>query len=301
MEVKMALKQGSSQSTAVLLALSSVLCWSFAATSFKKALEAHSPWFVVFSGSVVSAVVLLVILLARGKRVSPSDARRGVLYGFLNPFLYYLVLLHAYDGLPAQIAMVVNYLWPVVLVLLAVPFLGHKLTRGGFAGVFLSFSGVAVMALMGRSSMRIELIPLGLAFLSTVVWAVYWLLNTRSTGDTNAVLLMSFTYGSIYLGLAGAITGQAFTPAPSALPWLVYIGVFEMGVTYIMWNTALKKAESTASVGGLIFLTPFLALIPIALIVGEGIAPSTITGLVLVTAGILLEKRFRHRAERLGD
>ena len=53
--------------------------------------------------------------------------------------------------------------------------------------------------------------------------------------------------------------------------------------------------------GGLIFLTPFLALIPIALIVGEGIAPSTITGLVLVTAGILLEKRFRHRAERLGD
>ncbi|HPF32953.1 MAG TPA: EamA family transporter, partial [Candidatus Sabulitectum sp.] len=79
------------------------------------------------------------------------------------------------------------------------------------------------------------------------------------------------------------------------------IGVFEMGITYIMWNTALKKAESTASVGGLIFLTPFLALIPIALIVGEGIAPSTITGLVLVTAGILLEKRFRHRAERLGD
>ncbi|HRW77874.1 MAG TPA: DMT family transporter [Candidatus Sabulitectum sp.] len=246
----MALKQGSSQSTAVLLALSSVLCWSFAATSFKKALEAHSPWFVVFSGSVVSAVVLLVILLARGKRVSPSDARRGVLYGFLNPFLYYLVLLHAYDGLPAQIAMVVNYLWPVVLVLLAVPFLGHKLTRGGFAGVFLSFSGVAVMALMGRSSMRIELIPLGLAFLSTVVWAVYWLLNTRSTGDTNAVLLMSFTYGSIYLGLAGAITGQAFTPAPSALPWLVYIGVFEMGVTYIMWNTAQKKPSPLHRWGG---------------------------------------------------
>lgn len=280
---------------AVFLALTSVLFWSWAATAFKKALEYHTPWFTVFAGSLISAGVLAVVLLIRGRRVVPGNVRQGALFGLLNPFLYYLVLLNAYHGLPAQIAMVVNYLWPVVLVLLAVPLLGQKLTPGGVSGILLSFSGVAFMALFGRGSLSIPWTPLLLALLSTVIWAVYWLLNTRSTGDTNAVLLMCFLFGTVYLGIYGILTGEGFIPRVPALPWLFYIGAFEMGITFILWNTALKRASSAATVGGLIFLTPFLALVPISVVVGEGIAPSTVMGLVLVTAGILLEKHFRPR------
>ncbi len=280
---------------ALLLALASVLFWSWAATAFKMALEYHTPWFTVFAGSLISAAVLLVSLLARGRRLGRGDIRRGALFGLLNPFVYYLVLLNAYNGLPAQIAMVVNYLWPVVLVVLAVPLLGQRLTPGGVCGILLSFSGVVFMALYGRGSLSISWPPLLLALLSTVVWAVYWLLNTRSTGDTNAVLLVCFLFGTAYLGIYGLVTGESFIPRTPALPWLFYIGAFEMGITFILWNTALKRAASAAMVGGLIFLTPFLALIPISIVVGEGIAPSTVMGLVLVTAGIFLEKHFRPR------
>lgn len=291
----MASDSRSNDGSAVILALASILFWSLAATAFKKALIFHSPWFVVFTGSVVSCVVLLFILLLRRKRVTAADARRGACFGFLNPFLYYLVLLNAYHGLPAQIAMVVNYLWPVVLVLLAVPLLGQRITVGGLAGILLSFTGVALMALLGRNSFSINLFPLLLAFLSTVIWAVYWLLNTRSSGEINAVLLMNFVFGSVYLALYGIITGQSFIPVTDSLLWVVYVGVFEMGVTYMMWNTALKKASSAAAVGSLIFLTPFLALIPIAVVVGEDIAPATVGGLILVTSGILIERRSRIR------
>ena len=289
----MASSNCSSHRSAVFLALASILFWSWAATAFKKALLHHSPWFVVFAGSVISTLVLLVMLLIRGKRVTAADAGRGAYFGFLNPFLYYLVLLYAYQGLPAQIAMVVNYLWPVILVLLAVPILGQKLTAGSLAGVLVSFSGVVLMALFGRDFLPIALYPLLLAFLSTIVWAVYWLLNTRSTGEANAVLAMSFFFGSFYLALYGAVTGESFVPVTESLLWVVYVGVFEMGVTYMMWNAALKKASSAAAVGSLIFITPFLALVPIALVVGESIAPTTIAGLMLVVAGILLEKKFR--------
>lgn len=285
----------SSDRAAVALASASIIFWSWAATAFKKALLCHSPWFVVFAGSLISTAVLAAVLAVRGRGISGRDAARGAVFGFLNPFLYYLVLLYAYDGLPAQIAMVVNYLWPVVLVLLAVPILGQRLTTGGITGVLVSFSGVALMALLGRNTLSIALYPLLLAFLSTIVWAVYWLLNTRSSGETNAVLLMNFLFGSIYLAIYGVVTGQSFIPAADAVPWIVYIGVFEMGVTYMLWNAALKKASSTAVVGSLIFLTPFLALVPIALVIGEGIAPSTVGGLVLVTAGIFMERHFRKK------
>ena len=286
-------RKGASRRTSVILALASILCWSWAATAFKKALVHNSPWFVVFAGSVVSTFVLFVSLVLRGKRVSSSDAARGTFFGFLNPFLYYLILLHAYNGLPAQIAMVVNYLWPVVLVILAVPFLGQKLNAEGIIGILISFSGVALMALAGRGSVEIDLLPLALAFLSTVVWAVYWLLNTKSPGDTNSVLFMSFLSGSVYLAIYGLVTAQSFLPETTSLYWVAYIGVFEMGVTYLLWNEALKKAPSAAAVSSLIFFTPFLALVPIAVVVGEDIAPSTLGGLVLVTAGILIGKHRR--------
>lgn len=280
---------------AVPLALASILFWSMAATAFKKALDHNSPWFIVFCASLISTAVLSAFLIGRGKRVSSRDVKTGALFGFLNPFLYYMVLLHAYNGLPAQIAMVVNYLWPVVLVVLAVPILGQKLTLGGISGILISFAGVALMALLGKGTLKIDLFPLLLAFLSTLAWAVYWLLNTRSKGETNSVLTMNFLFGTVYLTVYGVLTGQSFKPHIESLYWIVYVGVFEMGITYMMWNTALKRATSTAAVGSLIFLTPFLALIPISLVVGEGIAPSTVAGLVLVTIGILVERQFRKK------
>ncbi len=282
--------------SAILLALLSVLCWSGAATAFKMALVYGSPWLVVFSGVVVSTVIFGVAQALGKTVIGKADILSGLYLGFLNPFLYYLILLNAYDGLPAQIAMVVNYLWPVVLVLLSIPLLGQKLNMKGLAGILLSFAGVLFLAFAGQSSFVISAGPLFLAFASTFVWAIYWVLNARNKGKTTAVLFTSFLAGSIYLFLYGIATGQCFSLHSRILPWILYIGVLEMGITYIMWNTALKWASSTAAVSGMIFLTPFLALIFIGIVVGEKIAPSTVVGLLLVVGGIFIEKRFRRRA-----
>lgn len=282
-----------SDRSAVFLALISVICWSGAATAFKKALAYSSPWLVVFYASVISTVVFGLVLAAGKHRITRAHVVSGLYLGFLNPFLYYLVLLNAYNGLPAQIAMVVNYLWPVVLVLLSVPLLGQKLSKKGFTGVMLSFAGVAFLALSGGSSFSISPAPLLLALASTIVWAVYWILNTRSRGNTVAVLFTGFVSGSVYLFVYGVVTGQQFSLHTETLPWILYVGVFEMGVTYILWNTALRRASTTAAVSSMIFLTPFLALIFIQAVVGEKIASSTVIGLVMVAGGILLEKRSR--------
>ncbi|MCK5132956.1 MAG: DMT family transporter [Candidatus Sabulitectum sp.] len=290
------MKLRKSDRSAVVLAFVSVLCWSGAATAFKMALFYESPWLVVFSGSVISTVIFGFTLAVGRTRICRSDFLSGLYLGFLNPFLYYLVLLNAYNGLPAQIAMVVNYLWPVVLVLLSVPLLGQKLNVKGLAGILLSFAGVVFLALIGRNSFEIPTTPLLLAFASTFIWAVYWLLNTRNKGKTTAVLFTSFVFGSIYLLVYGIATGQEFSLHPGILPWIVYIGFLEMGFTYLMWNTALKWASSTATVSGMIFLTPFIALIFIGIVVGEKIAPSTVIGLMFVVGGILMEKYSRRRS-----
>ena len=75
----------------------------------------------------------------------------------------------------------------------------------------------------------------------------------------------------------------------------IYVGVFEMGVTFVTWITALRLSRTAAQVGNLIFLTPFLSLFFIRSTIGEPILPSTLVGLTFIVTGILLQQRFVSR------
>ncbi len=74
--------------------------------------------------------------------------------------------------------------------------------------------------------------------------------------------------------------------------WLAvtYVGLFEMGVTFVLWLTALKLTNNTARVSNLIFASPFISLILLANIIGEAIHPSTLIGLVLIIAGLAIQQ-----------
>jgi drug/metabolite transporter (DMT)-like permease len=63
-----------------------------------------------------------------------------------------------------------------------------------------------------------------------------------------------------------------------------------MGITFVLWLSALKLSENTAKVGNLIFISPFISLVFIHYLVGEDILPSTFIGLVLIVAGLLIQQ-----------
>lgn len=95
---------------ALLLGLAAVLLWSTAATAFKLALRELDVFQLVAWAVTASAVALLAIVWLQGQQGqqgllwSSLRARPGffLLLGAINPLVYYLVLLHAYDLLPAQ-------------------------------------------------------------------------------------------------------------------------------------------------------------------------------------------------------
>jgi drug/metabolite transporter (DMT)-like permease len=68
------------------------------------------------------------------------------------------------------------------------------------------------------------------------------------------------------------------------------VGVVEMGAAFVLWLSALRLSENTAKVGNLIFISPFVSLFFIRALVGEEILPSTVMGLLLVVAGIVLQR-----------
>jgi drug/metabolite transporter (DMT)-like permease len=212
-------------------------------------------------------------------------------FGLLNPFIYYLILFKAYELLPAQQAQPLNYTWAITLSLLSVPFLGHRLRLLEICAVFVSYFGVLVISTKGNLLALEFDNPLGvmLALGSTVIWAVYWLVNTRDKRDPVLGLFMNFLCAlpciTIYL-----LVFEGFRPV--ALPGLIgaaYIGCFEMGIAFITWLLALKLTSSTARIANLIFVSPFLSLILIHFLVGEEILVSSIVGLIFIVGGLLLQ------------
>ena len=284
------------QHKAYLFALSAVLLWSTVATAFKISLRHLDVFQLLLVASVTATLCLLLIVLVTGRikslaNLGKRDYLRLACLGILNPFCYYLVLFRAYDLLPAQVAQALNFTWAITLMLLSVPILKHRITRFDCIAVVICYSGVIVICFSGARFPAGELSATGifLALGSTVIWAFYWLLKTKDHVEPILGLFVSFLCSIPFI--AAVCWLQSGMPSPGAPGVLagVYVGLFEMGVTYILWLAALRLSEAAAKVSTLIFLAPFISLIFISRILGEAVAVTTIVGLLLIVAGLLVQ------------
>ena len=291
------------QRQAVLLTLLVILFWGTAASAFKIALRQVSPYTLLVCAAAVSTCALLLILLGRDQlgqlRTLPRPVLlRAALLGLLNPFLYYLVLFTAYSLLPGQIAMALNYGWPLVLTLLSVPLLGQSLRRSQLAAVGVSFVGAVLIATRGQLTHFGGLSGTGLLLAagSTLVWALFWLGNARIGADPVVKLFVGFCTGLIVAVVCSPLFGGLVLPPPAAWPALVYIGLFEMGITFVLWLSALQLATTTARITNLVYLTPFLSLCFLRLVTREPIHPTTAIGLALIVTSLLFQEFVARRA-----
>jgi drug/metabolite transporter (DMT)-like permease len=285
------------QKRATRYGLATVAMWSTVASAFKLSLAHLTPLQLLFFASLTSCLTLALVLAATGRlgalgRFTPAQWRRSLYLGALNPFLYYTILFAAYDLLPAQEAQPLNYTWAITLSLLAVPLLGQKLRGRDLLAILVSYSGVVVIATHGDLLGMRFASPSGvvLALVSTVIWALYWILGTRDDRDPVAGLFANFLCSLPLTFLAVLCFSDPFPTSWPGLAGAAYVGVFEMGLAFVTWLTALKCAENAARVANLIFLSPFCSLLLIHFFVGEAILPSTVVGLGLILAGLGVQR-----------
>ena len=141
----------SNQNKAYLFAGIAIFFWSTVATAFKLALEHLEPIQLVFYSTLFSVIVLFFIALIQGKiDLIKSFSKRALMHcaflGLLNPCLYYIILFKGYDILPAQEAMVINFSWPIMIVILSIPILKQKIDIKSFLSIIVCYVGVVVIA-----------------------------------------------------------------------------------------------------------------------------------------------------------
>jgi len=274
-----------------------ILFWGTSASAFKIGLKYIDYFQLLLYSSLTAVIFLFFVLWAQKKlKILKTFTRNQYLYsiflGFLNPFLYYVVLFKAYTLLPAQIAQPLNFIWPIVLVLLSIPILKQKIGLKSFVALIVSFIGVYFISSQGKLFNHQFADPLGvtLALSTSVVWALFWLYNMKDQRDEVLKLFLNFVFAFFFI-LAITIKESSVIPQNvEGVLTAIYIGLFEMGITFVIWLKALKLAGRTDKIGNLIYLTPFCALVFIHIFLREKIYLTTILGLILIILGILLQQ-----------
>jgi drug/metabolite transporter (DMT)-like permease len=285
------------QQRAYAAGLSAVLAWSTVASAFKISLRHLSPAQLVLYASIFSLLALLGLLgwqqrLGACWLALRQHWRLSLLLGALNPFIYYLVLFHAYALLSAQEAQAINYTWALTMTLMAVPILKQHLKPQDALAALVCYFGVLEIATHGAILTLHFSNPLGVGFAlaSTLLWSTYWLANTRDHRDPVIGLTLNFACSLPLTFLWCAWGGELHRVNWQGVAGAAYVGAFEMGFTFVLWLYAMKLTDSTAKIANLIFLSPLISLLLIHLLLGEPILPSTGFGLGLILTGLLVQK-----------
>jgi len=286
-----------SQKLAYKYALISILLWSTVATAFKVSLKYLSVPELLLYSSLFSAIILFcVILFQRKLNIFKEYIRKNYqkvfISALINPFLYYFVLFKAYDLLPAQEAQAINYTWALTLTFLSVIFLKQKLTVKDIMAGIICYFGVLIISTKGAPfSLNFSNSDgVLLALLSTVLWSIYWIINTKEKIDPVVGLFSNFLISLPIIFIYFIFTQPLELPEIKGIFAACYVGFFEMGITFLFWLKAMQSAVSTSKIANLIFISPFLSLIFIYFIVGEKIYQSTVLGLSVIIFGLILQQ-----------
>jgi len=284
------------QTKAYIYTIITVLLWSTVASAFKIALQELDFVQLLFYASCFSLLSLLAVLVVQRKihlliDLTKRDLVYSSLLGLINPTIYYLILFKAYDMLPAQEAQPLNWTWPIMLTILSVPLLKQKLTSKKVIAISIAFLGVIVISSKGNltecklTNITGDLLAIG----SSVFWALFWIFNIKDRRDPVVKLFYCFMFGCIYNFIIITLLTDFSIPSFKGITSAAYVGLFEMGISFILWLKALSLSRDSASVGIIAYITPFLSLVLIHFVVGETILISSIIGLILIVTGILFQ------------
>jgi drug/metabolite transporter (DMT)-like permease len=214
------------------------------------------------------------------------------LLGVGGLFGYHALYFAALQLAPPAEANLVNYLWPLLIVLLAAPLAGERLGWSHFLGALLGFSGMAMLAFgRGLHFAADHLLGYTLALGCALTWSLYSVLSRRF-GETPTDAIAAFCAASAILSLVCHLAFERTTWPATPAAWLAVLalGLGPAGAAFYLWDHAVKRGDIRA-LGALSYATPILST---ALLVVCGLAAPTSTLLLaalLVTVGAVLASR----------
>ena len=267
-----------------------ILLWAFLAVLTRGA--ANVPPFGLMAGCfAISGAGGIGWLALRGRLAEVRQPPLAWLHGVGGLFGYHALYFAALRLAPAAQANLLNYCWPLLIVLLSAVLLGLPLRAGHWAGLALGVAGCGLLLSGAAEFTPADGLGYALALGSALVWALYsvasrWFLSV----PTGA--LAGFCVATAVLAAVCHLVFETPTPiqtvAEGAL--LLLLGAGPLGGAFYLWDIGMKRGDPRL-LGTLAYATPVLSTV---LLIAAGFAPftlATVAAAALVGAGGLIAAR----------
>ena len=272
-----------------------VILWGTLSSVSKLLIDDLTPMSVLFYSSAIASVTLLIINLAAYgpklyKQYKKSDYGIICSLGFLGLFCYTALYYIGLANLTSQIACIINYMWPMMIIIFSCIILKEPFTLKTFLAILISFSGMALISIQGISGGLDGKSILGMAacFIAAICYGIYSVYNKKYDYDQWVVLHMAFTVTAVLSGLYCLVTKSFGILTPVMFLGMLWIGIFVNAIAYVLWGIAVNTGN-TAKISILAYFCPFLGVVFGRILLQEHIEPLAFAGLVLIIGGVLLK------------
>src|ERR1700710_1973114 len=282
---------------AVALMLMVCVSWGFNQIAVKLALPDIPPMLQAAIRSAGALPVLLLIARLRGVKMFERDGTLGA--GLFAGLLFALEFVMVYRGLlltSASRAVVFLYTAPFFVALGSYQFLGERLRASQWAGLGLSFAGVALAIGVPQANVDGNVLLGDLMIVGGgSLWAATTLLVKASPlrrAPPEKALGYQVAVSIPIIGLASWLGGETLTrvPGPLALSLMAYQALWVVGLTFLLWF-GLVKTYSASKLSAFTFITPLFGVIASYFIMHDTLTPVVGAAALLVIAGLWLVNR----------
>lgn len=289
----------------LLYAFTCVLIWSFIPIVSRFGQEGMDSFQFLFWSNLISAISVVIVALASGYQLKklfilPRHILSKVfILGFLD-CLFYLLLYYGYSIENGIAVLVIQYSWPLIIILLSVVLLKDKLAGRQVIGVLIGFVAVIITFTKGQmTQLHVENpTALLLVFSGAFCFALMSVFSRQYSIDPYISTVWLFVFSTLTSLVLLMLFSDMQLPSEAAFWPTLINGILINGVSYILWFKAMNTGHS-AKIASIVFLSPVLSVLWLVLILSDAFEMAYIVGVMLVIISGILCVGAKNRNQKL--
>ncbi|MEX6367550.1 DMT family transporter [Providencia huaxiensis] len=278
----------------LIYALACVLIWSFIPIVSRLGQAGMDSFQFLFWSNLISAISVVIVALGSDYKVSKlfilprNTIKKVFILGFLD-CLFYLLLYYGYSIENGIAVLVIQYSWPLIIILLSVVLLKEKLAGRQIVGIIIGFIAVIITFTKGQiTQLHVENpTALLLVFSGAFCFALMSVFSRQYSIDPYISTVWLFIFSTLTSLVLLLLFSEVQLPSKAAFWPTLINGILINGVSYILWFKAMNTGHS-AKIASVVFLSPVLSVLWLVLILSDPFEIAYIIGVLLVLiSGVL--------------
>jgi len=267
------------QAKSYFLAIGSILFWTTLATIITQLRHLPS-FFLLGAGLLVGGLIGLLFLNKEKPSIKKIAAAVFGIFGF------HLFLFIAFKIAPPVEANLINYLWPLLLVVFTPLFFRNmRLHWNHLIGILMGFGGALLVVSGGQFQLTgTYLLGYFLALISGITWAIFTLISKKLAPFESINIAYGCFISSILAFAYHFLFEPSFIPGMKEVGFILYLGAGPMGAAFYFWNGALKHGDPRI-IGSLAYLTPLFSTLLLTTVTSGRLTIYTGFAMVLIIGG----------------